>query len=49
MDGVSESFSSTMSATSAMFGARIKAYEDELDDYIKSCKNKFGNIVLGAL
>ena len=49
MDGVSESFSSTQSATSATYGARIKAYTDELEDYIKANKLKFGNIVLGAL
>lgn len=49
MDGVSESFSSTQSATSAYFGARIKVYEDEIASYIKDNKNKFGHIVMGAL
>jgi hypothetical protein len=49
MDGVSESFSSTQSATSAYFGARIKVYEDELDKYIKTVKLKFGHHVMGAL
>jgi hypothetical protein len=49
MDGLSESFSSTQSATSATYGARIKAYEDELADYIKANKLKFGNMILGAL
>jgi hypothetical protein len=49
MDGVSESFSSTQSATSATYGARIKTYEDELDKYIKANKMKFGHQVMGAL
>jgi hypothetical protein len=49
MDGVSESFSSTQSATSAYFGARIKVYEDEVSEYIKANKLKFGNIPMGAL
>jgi hypothetical protein len=49
MDGVSESFSSTQSATSAYFGARVKVYEEELERYIKAVKNKFGHQVMGAL
>jgi hypothetical protein len=49
MDGLSESFSSTQSATSAYFGARIKVYQDEIEDYIKVNKNRFGHMILGAL
>ncbi|MGI5066143.1 hypothetical protein [Treponema putidum] len=49
MDGVSESFSSTQSATSAYYGARIKVYEDEIKDYIAENKMKFGHVVMGAL
>jgi hypothetical protein len=49
LDGVSESFSSTQSATSATYGALIKAYTDELEDYIKANKLKFGTMTLGAL
>lgn len=49
MDGLSESFSSTQSATSAYFGARIKEYKDDIDAYIKANKNKFGHINIGAL
>ncbi|CEM61695.1 hypothetical protein DWQ65_02330 [Treponema phagedenis] len=49
MDGVSESFSSTQSATSAYYGARIKVYEDELKNYIEENKMKFGHVVMGAL
>lgn len=49
MDGVSESFSSTQSATSAYYGARIKVYEDEIKDYISENKHKFGHVVMGTL
>jgi hypothetical protein len=49
MDGVSESFSSTQSATSATYGARIKEYREELEGYIKANKLKFGNVPLGCL
>lgn len=49
MDGISESFSSTQSATSAYFGARIKVYQDEVKDYIKDNKYKFGFLPIGAL
>jgi hypothetical protein len=49
LDGVSESFSSTQNATSATYGARIKAYTEELEGYIKANKLKFGTMTLGAL
>lgn len=49
MDGLSESFSSTQSATSAYFGARIAVYKDDIDKYIKQNKNKFSNMVIGAI
>ncbi|MDR0719343.1 MAG: hypothetical protein LBF78_06875 [Treponema sp.] len=49
MDGMSESFSSTQSATSAYFGARIKVYEDELKDYIEEVRRKFGFMQMGVL
>ena len=49
MDGLSESFSSTQSATSAYFGARIKEYKDDIDLYIQQNRNKFGHIALGCL
>lgn len=47
LDGLSESFSSTQSATSAFFGARIKSYIDQLKQFIKDNKNKYGNICIG--
>lgn len=49
MDGLSESFSSTQSATSAYFGARIKEYKDDIDAYIKITKQRFGHVAMGAL
>ena len=44
LDGLSESFSSTQSATSAYFGARIKQYQDETRDWLKANRHKFGAI-----
>ena len=41
LDGLSESFSSTQSATSAYFGARIKQYSDEIADWLKRNRYKF--------
>jgi hypothetical protein len=49
MDGVSESFSSTQSATSAYYGADIKEYKDDIANYIAANKLKFGHITMGAL
>lgn len=49
MDGMSESFSSTQSATSAYFGARIKVYQDEIKQYISENKKKYGNFFLGSI
>jgi hypothetical protein len=49
MDGVSESFSSTQSATSAYYGADIKEYKDDIEKYIAENRMKFGHIVMGAL
>jgi hypothetical protein len=49
MDGVSESFSSTQSATSAYYGADIKEYKDDIANYIAANKLKFGHITMGSL
>lgn len=49
MDGVSESFSSTQSATSAYFGARIAVYKDDVKNYINENKFKFGFYRVGSL
>ena len=49
LDGVSESFSSTQSATSAYFGARIKVYADDVAKYIKDFRRKNGQFTMGML
>jgi hypothetical protein len=49
LDGMSESFSSTQSATSAYFGARVKVYEDELREYIGEVRRKFGFMQIGVI
>ena len=49
LDGLSESFSSTQSATSAYFGARIKQYQDEIKEWLKTNRYKFSNIPLGFI
>ena len=49
MDGMSESFSSTQSATSAYFGARIQQYHKELDPFIESCRLKYGYLSIGSI
>ena len=43
LSGISESFSTTMSATSAMFGARLESYRKELKDWYKKNEHKYGN------
>lgn len=49
LDGMSESFSSTQSATSAYFGARIAEYKKDIDDYLKANRGKFSNVSMGAI
>lgn len=49
MDGISESFSSTQSATSATYGARIAVYQKEVENYFKENKYRFGFLPIGAL
>jgi hypothetical protein len=44
LDGLSESFSSTQSATSAYFGARVKSYQDEIKTWLEHNRYKFGLI-----
>jgi hypothetical protein len=38
-----------MSATSAMYGARIKEYKDDIEHYITANKMKFGHVPMGCL
>lgn len=49
MDGLSQSFSSTQSATSAYFGARIKVYEGMIKNYFINNKLKFANFRIGSI
>lgn len=49
LDGLSESFSSTQSATSAYFGARIKSYLDQIKEFRKTGRLKFGNVPFGII
>lgn len=44
LDGLSESFSSTQSATSAYFGARIIQYQKEIKEWLDGNRNKYGVI-----
>lgn len=46
---ISESLGTTMSATSAFFGARIKQLSDELLDWHKKFKGKYTGIKFGVL
>lgn len=49
MDGLSESFGTTASATSAMYAARINQYLKEIESYLKMNKNKYGYFIMGAV
>ncbi len=49
MDGVSESFSSTQSATSAMFAARIEVYLKDIKNWLLENRTKFSNITIGSI
>jgi hypothetical protein len=46
---VHESLGTTMSATSAFFGARIKQLSDEIKDWWKQSKGRYSGIKFGAL
>jgi len=49
LSGISESYSTTMSATSAMFGARILQLKDDLKIWYKTNRTKYSGILLGAV
>jgi hypothetical protein len=49
MDGFSESFSSTQSATNAYFGARIGVYLKDIENYLKENRRKFRNFTIGNI
>jgi hypothetical protein len=49
MDGLSESFSTTASATSSLYGAHIKEYLDDITRWLKVNSRKFGSFVIGSI
>ncbi len=49
LSGLSESFSTTMSATSAFFGARIKQWYDDLKRFYDQNKQKYAGVFLAAV
>ena len=49
LDGLSESFSSTQSATSAYYGARIKQYQGEIKEWLKRNRYKYNNMPLAFI
>lgn len=46
LDGLSESFSSTQSATSAFFGARLLSLQSEVKEWMKHNRFKFSNVAI---
>jgi len=49
LGGISESFGTTLSATSAYFGARIKDYSDRLEKWFKENKRRYKGINFAVL
>ncbi len=49
LDGVSEAVSTTLSATSATFGARILQFKRDLTEFYKKNKYKYGGLQIGSL
>ena len=49
LDGLSEAFSSTQSATSAYFGARIEDYRKRLKEFREHNKYRYGNVPIGFI
>ena len=49
LNSVSESISTTMSATNAMFGARIIQYQKEIKEWLKQNRSKYSRTIIGVL
>lgn len=49
LDGLSESFSTTQSATNAFYGARIGVYLKDIEKYLKENRRKFRGAVMGSI
>jgi len=47
--GVSEAISTTLSATSATFGARIMQYQKEIKEWLKQNRSKYSRTMIGKL
>lgn len=49
LSGISESFSTTQSATNALFGARILNFTNQLKEFFKKYKWRYSGFLIGAL
>jgi hypothetical protein len=49
MDGLSESFSTTQSATNAFFGARIGVYLKDIENFLKENRYKYRGRFMGSI
>jgi len=49
MDGLSESFSTTQSATNAMYGARIGVYLKDIENFLKENRYKYRGRFVGSI
>jgi hypothetical protein len=49
LNSVSEAISTTMSATSAAFGARILQYQKEIKTWFATNRQKYSNTSIGVL
>jgi len=49
LNNVSESISTTMSATNAMFGARIIQYQKEIKEWFALNRSKYSRTFIGVL
>ncbi len=49
LSGISESFSTTQSATNALYGARILNYTNQIKAFYAASRSKYSGILLGAL
>lgn len=49
MDGLSESFSTTQSATNAFYGARIGVYLKDIESFLKENRRKYKSMPMGSI
>lgn len=48
LNSISESFNTTLSATSAAFGARIKQWQDEIKEWLNKHAHKYSRVDIGV-